>query len=414
MPKKGRKVAKRGGKKATVMARTLALLGAVLSVASASAGDRAPPPALPLCPTQPSPDAPKYVQQINLTKCAHGCADLPQCASVTPGGVCIQKCSLPQFPAETGRRLMAWVGGDVDNQADRDSLGGMAAVVHQLRTNPGLFDGLYGFCGQAWKADGTFYVNNVTKNGQCSGTVNQTTTPIPGGADVLAEAKRQNMDFQPVVHLMDPEAAIRSMNESGVNSKYITSFVAAAKQNGWKGLNLDWEGSTTTSTREDFFAFMTLMNAFADAFAQHGIVFSTDVQWVTQWTHLNPTDMSELTALLAASRAKTIPMDTYSLSPVGMDCLDYYATRITPERLSVGMSSHSSAGRPDPAILNSPTTAAFIARFHALNMYHVTDVSMFMMPTTETWMPWLRKWKNAARGCPRGGSLSAWSNVTCY
>ena len=197
------------------------------------------------------------------------------------------------------------------SQADRDTLGGMAAVVQQLRTNPGLYDGLYGFCGWAWKADGTFYVQNVTKNGQCSGTVNQTTTPIAGGADMLAEAKRQNMDFQPVVGLEDPEAAMKSMNESGADSKYITSFVAAAKQHGWKGFNLDWEGRNTTSTRKDFLDFMTLMNQFADALAQHGMVFSTDVQWVTQWTHLNPTDLSELTALLGASRAKLIPMDTY-------------------------------------------------------------------------------------------------------
>ena len=94
-------------------------LGATLSVASTAASrapvrafGRPPTPAAPLCPTQPSPDAPKYVEQINVTKCARGCADLPQCASVTPGGVCLQKCSFPQFPADTGRRLMAWVGGD--------------------------------------------------------------------------------------------------------------------------------------------------------------------------------------------------------------------------------------------------------------------------------------------------------------
>jgi hypothetical protein len=29
-------------------------------------------------------------------------------------------------------------------------------------------------------------------------------------------------------------------------------------------------------------------------------------------------------------------------------------------------------------------------------------------------MPWLRKWKNNAAGCPRGGTLSKWGNVTCY
>jgi hypothetical protein len=55
-----------------------------------------------------------------------------------------------------------------------------------------------------------------------------------------------------------------------------------------------------------------------------------------------------------------------------------------------------------------------IARVHAMNMYGITDVTMFMLPTTEPFMPWLRKWKNAARGCPRGGSLSAYSNVSCY
>ena len=169
----------------------------------------APPPALRPCPTQPSPDAPTYVPVINLTKCAGGCADLPQCASVTKGGVCLQKCSFPQFPADTGRRLMAWVGANVDDPANRDTLGGMAAVVHQLRTNPGLFGGLYGYCGYAWKADGTIYNYNQTSLGQCSGTINQTTTPIPGGADMLGECRRQNMDFQPVVTLKDPQAAIR-------------------------------------------------------------------------------------------------------------------------------------------------------------------------------------------------------------
>ena len=116
----------------------------------------------------------------------------------------------------------------MDNRAGRDTLGGMSAVVHQLRTNPGLFDGLYGFCGWAWKADGAFYVANVTKNGQCSGVVNQTTTPIAGGADMLAEARRQNMDFQPVVGLEDWQAAMRSLNKSGAGSKYITRPVPPA------------------------------------------------------------------------------------------------------------------------------------------------------------------------------------------
>ena len=30
-----------------------------------------------------------------------------------------------------------------------------------------------------------------------------------------------------------------------------------------------------------------------------------------------------------------------------------------------------------------------IARVHAMNMYRITDVTMFMLPTTEPFMPWL-------------------------
>ena len=155
---------------------------------------------------------------------------------------------------------------------------------------------------------------------------------------------------------------------------------------------------------------------FADAFAEHGLVFSTDIQWVTQWVHnLNPTGMSELAALLAASRAKLIPMDTYSLSPVGMDCLDYYATLVDREHLSVGVGCNIHSRTSNHAILDdAPTLMDHIARVHAMNMYGITDVTMFMLPTTEPFMPWLRKWKNAARGCPNGGSLSAYSNVSCY
>ena len=116
--------------------------------------------------------------------CARGCADLPQCATVTPGGVCSQKCSLPQFPADTGRRLMAWVGA-------------------------------------------------------------------------------------------------------------------------------------TWTTRR----IATLMNQFADAVAQHGIVFSTDVQWVTQWTHLNSTDRSELTALLARQLRRDSPDEHVQPQPHSGDGL---------------------------------------------------------------------------------------------
>ena len=47
-------------------------------------------------------------------------------------------------------------------------------------------------------------------------------------------------------------------------------------------------------------------------------------------------------------------------------------------------------------------------------LYKISDVTMFMMPTAEAWMPYLRKWKNDCAGCPGGGALSCWSNTACY
>ena len=78
--------------------------------------------------------------------------------------------------------------------------------------------------------------------------------------------------------------------------------------------------------------------------------------------------------------------------------------QVLPSHLSVGMSSAEA----------SPNRDGFIARFEALKLYQITDVTMFMMPTTETWMPYLRKWKNNCAGCPSGGALSCWSDTACY
>ena len=78
--------------------------------------------------------------------------------------------------------------------------------------------------------------------------------------------------------------------------------------------------------------------------------------------------------------------------------------QVLPNHLSVGMSSAEA----------SPNRDGFIARFEALKLYRITDVTMFMMPTTETWMPYLRKWKNNCAGCSSGGALSCWSDTSCY
>lgn len=213
---------------------------------------------------------------------------------------------------------------------------------------------------------------------------------------MLAEAARQGIEFQPVIGLDDWQAASKNP------APYVASFVAMAKKEGWAGFNLDWEGANTTSTRALFLNFCGLMNAFADGLAEHGLVFSTDIQWVTQWSGGPST---ELDALLGAGRAKWITMDTYYYSTARViDALDFYATRVGSEHLSVGFSSVHASQNHD----------GLVARFEALRLYEVKDITMFMMPTSETWMPYLRKWKNECRGCPDGGALSCWARTDCY
>jgi hypothetical protein len=305
-------------------------------------------------------------------------------------------CIHPQFPP-SDLRLMAWVGGDIDNPGNRIKYGGMKAVVQQLESNPGLYTGVMGFCGWAFAPNGSFYIKNATKWGQCAGTVNGTTTPIPGGADLFAEVKRQKMEFQPVISLDDPQAAMTN------TTAYVEAFAAVAKKEGWAGFNLDWEGPGTTGNRSNFLNFCALMNEFADGLHAHGLSFSTDVQWVTQPYGSKPN--SELDALLGAGRAKWITMDTYYYSTARvLDALDFYATRVSVDRLGVGMSSFEA----------TPSYDGFVARFHALRSAGIREVDMFAMPTNETWLPWLRKWKNQCKGCPSGGALSCFSDTSCF
>jgi hypothetical protein len=65
---------------------------------------------------------------------------------------------------------------------------------------------------------------------------------------------------------------------------------------------------------------------------------------------------------------------------------------------------------------STPDQDGFIARFHALRRSGIAEIDMFAMPLNASWMPWLRKWKNDARGCPNSGVLSAWSynGGTCF
>ena len=297
---------------------------------------------------------------------------------------------MPPFPP-SDRRLMAWVAGGACRNPHTPIPGlGMKQVVAQLQRNPGFYTGVYGFCGYHFAANGTLY-NNVSDGrlACCNGTAD--------GGDLFAEVRRQNMEFHPVLRLDDPYATAANPQP------FIDSFVARAKVEGWTGFNMDWEGHNTTGTLDYFLRFMKLNNAFADGLAAHGLQFTTDVQSVTQPWGYHPD--AQLDAILGGTRAKLVQMDSYYYgSGRVLDALDFYVDRVPPEKLGIGMSS------AEP----TPTVDGFVARFHALRAAGVREVDMFLLPVNESWMPWLRKWKNDCRGCPNGGVLSCWANATCY
>lgn len=137
--------------------------------------------------------------------------------------------AFPPFPP-SDKRLMAWVGGDIEDPAQKARWGGMKAVVAQLQANPGLYTGVMSFCALHFSANGTLYVFNQTKYNQCVGL-------NPGGADLFAELKRQQMEHHPVVAFDDPYHAMANP------TLYVEAFAARAKVEGWLGWNLDWEGS---------------------------------------------------------------------------------------------------------------------------------------------------------------------------
>tara|TARA_B110001452_G_scaffold234863_1_gene213396 strand:- start:316 stop:1311 length:996 start_codon:yes stop_codon:yes gene_type:complete len=329
----------------------------------------------------------------------------------------------PPFPP-SALRLMAWMGGDEEDPQNKARFGGTAAIVLQLRANPGLFTGVMAFCGWAIAPNGTVYEKNVTKYGQCVGR-------NTGGADVLGEVRRGGMELHAVVSIDDHEASFADP------AALVAGFAARARAEGWAGWNLDWEGANVTGTVDKFVRYCNLTNALADGLHAHGLAFSADIQWVTQPWHSQPN--SALDALLGAGRLRwsrprveaptpgpaadrlahnlrltpshatrptTVSMDTYYFKTGRViDAMDFYTTRVpNRDRLGIGLSTR------EP----TPTLDGFVARFHALRAAQVRELDMFAMPLNETWLPWLRKWKNECRGCPNGGALSCFAQLNCF
>jgi len=299
--------------------------------------------------------------------------------------------AFPPFPP-SDLRLMTWVGGDQNDPDKYTKYGGMNTVVQQLQDNPGLYTGAFLFCGWGYHSNGSIYMHNATRHAVCSGA-----DGTPRSGDLIGEARRQKMELIQVMAWPEDLRALYAHPQP-----YIDSFVTMAKAEGWSGMQLDaewrpWHNLTIA------LATYNLFNTLADGLHAHGLRFTAAVQSVTDAWGFKPD--AQLDVLLASTRAKLCVMDSY-YGGVGrvLDSIDFYAQRVPTGLLGIGMSSRE----------RTPTVDGFVARFHALRQAGIREVDMFVMPINETWLPWLRKWKNQCRGCPSGGVLSCFEQIGCY
>jgi len=321
-------------------------------------------------------------------------------------------CMLPNDTGE--RRLMAWVGANINDpeqsincRLTKEHPTCLDSIIHQLETNRNLFTGLYAFCGYSFAKGGKLITEPWDgKPGHSSGAEYvKMITPM------MKYCVETGIEFHPVINFDDPADAEANPQ------LYIESFAAAAKEHGWSGWSMDWELPVNCSKPAidgcwdpignvvNFTRFVDLSNKIADGLHQHGLAFTSAVQWITKPWNSKPA--AELSALLSSSTVdKWLSMDTYYFGTARViDALDFYMNAVKPaSKVGIGM-SHLSA---------HPSEDGFIARFHALRALDVKEVDMFFMPVNSSWLPWLRKWKNDVRGCPNSGVLSAWANPTCF
>jgi len=148
------------------------------------------------------------------------------------------------------------------------------------------------------------------------------------------------------------------MNDSGVQSAFITAMVGEAVTKGYGGYNLDWElSSSTNKTYVD--KFVSFVNAFKAALAPHGMSLSLDV--IT--ANINGTNCSGNNgfvdlAKLQASQLDRIILEAYiptlggpssacvkqTASPIPcandvVDLMNIMCTFVTADKLVIGLDS---------------------------------------------------------------------------
>ena len=80
-----------------------------------------------------------------------------------------------------------------------------------------------------------------------------------------------------------------------------------------------------------------------------------------------------------------------------LDALDWYTNSVALDRLGVAVMNR-----------NDISEDGYLARFHALEKSGASWLNIFMLPASDAWLPYLRRWKTRCAGCPNAGLLSCY------
>lgn len=99
-----------------------------------------------------------------------------------------------------------------------------------------------------------------------------------------------------------------------------------------------------------------------------------------------------------SSMDRWIEMDTYYFSTQRyLDALDWYASAVSQDRLGIAVMNRDDI-----------TEDGYVARFHALDKSGADWLNIFMLPASDAWLPYLRRWKTRCAACPNRGALSCY------
>lgn len=293
------------------------------------------------------------------------------------------------------RELWAWTSANVATET--------IAQLHNQSWS-GMVDGLYAFCGV------NFHVNpdNTT-----SIVVNQTEyencTKIQQACDEL------NISFHVCLGSI-PQQAID--NPQSV----ITSAIEIANKYKWDGYNIDDESECAPrATIANFSEYVGFINTFSDALHDQNLIVTADVQAMfgienvsyvqnypclyDPWFYETNQDLVKM--LSTSTIDRWIEMDTYyfTLSRF-IDALDWYVDESgidTIKQLGVGMMNRNDIDVPD----------GYVARFKAIWDKNIDFISMFIMPISDDFLMWLRRWKNYCDDCPQKELSCFEPSVSC-